>query len=346
MNVSIAGRFSVCLMLGGIGLFFGSVHWLAPHPNVALEMPVSLSPGHVITGNFSVAPDSLYYIDIEFDEPSQVRAPCKPRSVLSTRWVLTSERGKREHGSSPWEDTGLTIADLYSEKQRYAFDVEILPGASCLNAGHPRLKVQTHPYPSDSYVASTLLSVVLFGAGLALLIPPYITWRYAKIEETRMIPDMVLRSVLPITKHKALAPIQGMPHWGLFCGAVLWILIFVFMIFGPQPSNGLFVSWKKRDAVVSEKSPWPDTVAVYIHVPARFFVNSEEVDRNDLRSKLIEQLGRRVEWTVYFEADANTSYMNAVYAIDVIQGSGAKLVWVTPKMREQWRHSSESSPKN
>lgn len=345
MKLSIAGRISLCLILGSIGLFFCSVRWLAPHPNVAFEMPVSLSPGHVITGNFSVAPDSLYYIDIEFDEPSQVRASCKPSSVLSTRWVLTSEGGEQQHGSSPWEDTGLTIADLYS-KTRYAFDVEILPGASCLNAGHPRLKVQNHPYPSDLYVALTLLPVVLVGTGFALLIPPYIRWRSAKIEETRMIPDMVLRSVLPITRHKALATIHGMPHWGLFCGAVLWVLVFIFMIFGPQPLKGLFVSWKKQDAAVAEKSPWPDAIEVYIHVPARFFVNSEEVDRNDLRSKLIEQLGRRAEWSVYFEADANTTYMDAVYAIDVIQGSGAKLIWVTPKMREQWQHSSESSPKN
>ncbi len=89
-----------------------------------------------------------------------------------------------------------------------------------------------------------------------------------------------------------------------------------------------------------------DTLEVYIQTPARFFVNSEEVNRNDLRSKLTEQLGRRAEWTVYFEANADTPYMDAVYAIDVIQGCGAKLIWVTPKMREQLRHPPDSSPKN
>jgi biopolymer transport protein ExbD len=126
---------------------------------------------------------------------------------------------------------------------------------------------------------------------------------------------------------------------------LLWILIFIFMIFGPLPPNGLFVSWK-RDAVAWEKSAWPDTLGVYIRTPARFFLNGAEVDRNDLHSKLMEQLGRRAEWTVYFEADADTAYGDAVYAIDVIRGCGAKLIWVTPKMREQWRHTPESSPKN
>jgi len=41
--------------------------------------------------------------------------------------------------------------------------------------------------------------------------------------------------------------------------------------------------------------------------------------------------------------------MDAVYAIDVIQGCGAKLVWVTPKVREQQQDHTgiiESSPKN
>jgi hypothetical protein len=85
---------------------------------------------------------------------------------------------------------------------------------------------------------------------------------------------------------------------------------------------------------------------VYIRTPAQFVVNGEEVDRSDLRSKLTERLGRRWEWSVYFEADADTRYMDAVYAIDVIQGCGAKLIWVTPKMREHWRHTPESSPKN
>jgi biopolymer transport protein ExbD len=106
------------------------------------------------------------------------------------------------------------------------------------------------------------------------------------------------------------------------------------------------VSWKKPRAVVWEKSPWPDTLAVYVRTPARFFVNNQEVDRNELRSKLTEQLGRRAEWTVYFEADADTVYMDAVYAMDVIQCCGAKLIWVTPKMREQWLHTPESPPRN
>jgi biopolymer transport protein ExbD len=334
--------FGICLIIGGIVLFGSAIRWLAPHPDVALELPVSLSPGHIITGNFSVNPDTLYYIDIELDDRSQVRAQCEPRSVLSTQWVLSSD-GKEEHGSSPWEDTGLTIAVLYSEKTQYAFDVEVLAGASCLNAGKPRLKVQSHPYPSDLYVALTWFSIVPFGFGLALLVRPYITRPFGEIERTRIFPDMVLHNVLPIMKHKPLARIQSLPHWGLFW-AVLWILIFIFMIFGPLPSKGLFVSWRNRDAVVWEKSPWPNSLEVYVGTPARFFINGQEVGRNDLHAKLMEELERRAEWTVYFEADPDVAYMNAVYAIDTIQTCGAKLIWITPKMRRDWQQRTKNRP--
>jgi len=30
--------------------------------------------------------------------------------------------------------------------------------------------------------------------------------------------------------------------------------------------------------------------------------------------------------------------MDDIYAIDKIQAWGAKLIWITPKMREQWQH--------
>ena len=341
MRVSTTGRIGIALVLVGPVLLGCAIRWMSPHPNVALEMPVSLSPGHVITGNFILNPGDLYYVDIEIDKRLPIHADCEPRSVLRTRWVLSSD-GRAEKGSSPWEDTGLTIADLYSGKMPYSFDVEILPGASCLNASNPRLKVQTHPYPSDSYVALTWLAIMPFGFGLALLMHPHISRQFSKIGETRMFPDMVLRNVLPITKHAPLVPIHGMPHWGLFWGAILWILMFIFMMIGPLPPHGLFVSLRSHEVVVWDKSPWQETLGVYVRPHGHFFVNGEEVERGSLRTKLLEHLSRRVEWTVYFEADFDTLYMEDIYAIETIQGCGAKLIWITPKMREEWRHKEQS----
>jgi biopolymer transport protein ExbD len=213
--------------------------------------------------------------------------------------------------------------------------------APCLDARHPRLSVFTDSYGYREGVGLTqLFCLFLGGTGLALFVVA--GGHVARRNLPRMFPDMVLRNVLPIARHAPLRVIHELPHWGLFSGAMLWILMFIFMVSVPFPPKGLVVSCKKPRAVVWEKSPWLDTLAVYVRTPARFFVNNQEVDRNELRSKLTEQLGRRAEWTVYFEADADTVYMDAVYAMDVIQGCGAKLIWVTPKMREQWLHTPES----
>jgi hypothetical protein len=57
------------------------------------------------------------------------------------------------------------------------------------------------------------------------------------------------------------------------------------------------------------------------------------------------QTATRAEWTVYFEADPDTLYMDDIYAIDTIQASGAKLIWVTPRMRAEWQHNPKSRVK-
>jgi biopolymer transport protein ExbD len=47
-------------------------------------------------------------------------------------------------------------------------------------------------------------------------------------------------------------------------------------------------------------------------------------------------------WTVYLEADADCLFMDVVHAMDTIQGLGAKLVWITPKTREEWEQKNSS----
>jgi hypothetical protein len=42
---------------------------------------------------------------------------------------------------------------------------------------------------------------------------------------------------------------------------------------------------------------------------------------------------------VYFEENRDGVFMDATYAIDTIQGLGAKAVWITPMMREELNRS-------
>ncbi len=47
--------------------------------------------------------------------------------------------------------------------------------------------------------------------------------------------------------------------------------------------------------------------------------------------------------TVYFEADYDTLNADAIYAMYTIQALGAKLVWITPKVREELQQRDRSA---
>jgi biopolymer transport protein ExbD len=66
-----------------------------------------------------------------------------------------------------------------------------------------------------------------------------------------------------------------------------------------------------------------------------FYVNGQPVPREELRAKLSQELEKRVTWDVYFEADGSCPFAEAIYSIDTIQGLGANLIWITPRIREE-----------
>jgi biopolymer transport protein ExbD len=87
--------------------------------------------------------------------------------------------------------------------------------------------------------------------------------------------------------------------------------------------------------VALQKSPWPETLTVYVDGQGRFYVNEQPVPKEELRTKLSEELEKRMVWTVYFEADKNCTFADAIYSFDKIQGLGAQVAWITPHMREE-----------
>jgi biopolymer transport protein ExbD len=362
MPPKILFRIGLTFFVVATAIYFSTGRWLDSRIFVPLRYSVSLDNRQLKSEPFEINLSETYGASLELDESVDDYYEdnrCNYKTILYPRWRVYKFSSASAQSRELWVSSEqLTRSDgslsnaFFASPGQYQLEWEIPVAAPCLNPRHPRLLVLTDSFGYWERIRLTqLFCLFLGGTGLALFVVAgqhVARWKFSRVPSLRIFPDMVLRNVKPIAKHAPIRVIHELPHWGLIWGSVLWIVIFIFIfvVSGRLPSKGLFVSWQKPDAVVWEKSPWPDTLEVYVQAPARFFVNSEEVKRNDLRSKLNEQLGHRVEWTVYLEANADTSYMDAVYAIDVIQGCGAKLVWVTPKMREQWRHKPESSPKN
>ncbi len=187
-------------------------------------------------------------------------------------------------------------------------------------------------------------SVSLAGAGGLLLLRAAISTPPKRSESDqclRMFPGLILRNVLPWHRHRPTPLTTQLPNFGLVCGAVLWILVFLFMTFTPLPPYGLPIRLRAHDSVIWTNSPWQETLGIYLAVGERYYINGQAVPREDLSARLRKELGRHAVWIVYFEADSDTLNMDAIYAMDTIQGLGANLVWITPRVREELQQKDQ-----
>jgi biopolymer transport protein ExbD len=136
--------------------------------------------------------------------------------------------------------------------------------------------------------------------------------------------------------------ITQLPNFGLIYGAVLSILIFLFAIVRePHHYYGLPIELKTDNYLIGEKSPWQETLGVYLASGEKYYINGRPVLRDSLGASLQQELSHRMVWTVYFEADPDAMYMDAIYAMDTIRGCGAKLVWITPKIRKEFQQRDQ-----
>jgi biopolymer transport protein ExbD len=340
-------RLGLSILFFALAVYFSTGHWLDSRIFVPLDYPVSLGARQLKSPPFQINLNETYFASLGLDDSADdwyQDNRCNYKTILYPQWRLYKLGSDSVHPRELWvsseqlNQNGFLSNAFSASPGRYQLEWDIPAVAPCLNPRHPRLLVLTDSSGyRDAVALIQLFCIFLGGTGLALV--AFATERAAHRvlarAAPRMFPEMALRSVLPITKHATLPLIHDLPHWGLFWGAILWILMFIFMIIQPLPPQGLIVGWRSRDSVVWEKSPWPDTLQVYVRIPRRFFINGHEVERSALRAKLLEELTRRAEWSVYFEADSDTLYMDAVYAMDTIKGCGAKLIWVTPRMREE-----------
>jgi hypothetical protein len=341
-------RVGLGLLFLAAAVYFYSGYWLKTRIFVPLNVSVSLDTRQIQSPPFRINLRESYYVSLPLDDSHDdwyYDGRCNYRNALGSKWRVYRLSATPGQPREFWASSGPYYSDLFAASPgRYELELDLPVSASCLNSRHPHLKIQTWPDDYQQGIACVQIFCIFLGAtsvfltllGVARSVRPGPRFGAAP----RMFPGMVLRNVLPIKKHVPPPLIHGMPHWGLFCSAVLWILIFIFMVFQPEPFMGLFVTWETHDAVMWGTNPGADTFQVYVAVTGgrpRFLVNGQEVDRMALRTKLLEQLSRRAEWSVYFEADPDTLYMDDIYVIDTIQACGAKVIWITPKMREEWQ---------
>ena len=137
-------RFALALILIGTGWFGGYVWWLATRNWTPLDIPVSLSQGHIRTPEFRINVEATYLFRIavrpEFDiEAGPCLAGFRCPSALDLSWSLS--QGARVVLRAEKFPGGRILGGFHVPKGRYTLDLDVRQDGSRLNAGAPHLEV-------------------------------------------------------------------------------------------------------------------------------------------------------------------------------------------------------------
>lgn len=192
----MTGRLSSTAWVG-LGLIFTGILWFggwwvweATRIWTPLDVPVSLSVGHVRTAEFKVNVESDYAVGIAVDRNSDYELPCRigvqwcedNPSVLDAAWSVSKADRVVARGTSEaehdtfwlgWASVARRFGTFHATAGRYTADVNFLKDGSRLNERTPRLVVielGSEGENAISRVADAFLVCVLFFTAGAFVI--------------------------------------------------------------------------------------------------------------------------------------------------------------------------------
>ena len=171
--------------------------WHASRNWEPVDVPVSLSKGHIRTAEFKIRVESTYWIGIVTDWPWDFERgrclfgvdPCDGSpSVLAARWAI-SKKGRvglrsniSEHWSMGTEKLGRVLGSFHAGPGNYVLDLDVTEDGSRLNAAAPHLVVFEAGGLREATAGVGAWTVLVFVLGASLLICSVIWWRREKLD--------------------------------------------------------------------------------------------------------------------------------------------------------------------
>ena len=325
---------------------WGANRWVQTRTFDPVDMPISLEAGQIRSGEFEINLRETYWVSIHIDysvDDYYNDDRCSFRNLGSKRLRVFRMNPRSATGRELWArsydlDEGQGADGFRGIPGKYEVEWDVPAGAACLNARHPRLRVFAS---SDDYLKFGALlqypCLFLGGIGAMLALRGLWSWlqAFAPRPRLRMFPELVLRNVIGRRRYSPAPPIWDMSNFGIVWGSILYVLMFTFWFatVTANPPHGILVDLKQSRSVAAQPSPWSDTTSVYLG-PLQFYVNGKPIERSELRDTLAKALSKQMVWSVYLEAHPDCTFGDAIYAMDTIQGLGAKVIWITPKTRK------------
>jgi biopolymer transport protein ExbD len=351
MRIPTTARVGIAAILAAIILFLGTARWVETRTYVAVDIPVTLSRGHIRTGDFKINLRALYSILIVTDDYS---FGCYEDSALQTRRI-SSVSGHAitglGHDAVPHgEDVtmGPFLGTFESEPGRYSLDIEVLSDASCLDPLHPRLYISASPTDyakwRNRYELGCLVSLVAGAIGIVLL-------SIASVRHFRRASasDALISILEPrghdcrparqkITSISAAFPVFS--QVGLLYAQILLLLVIpsvlVFMhSWGyDRHSVGLFVLTYFPQSSLFRHNSCTEEWVVRVDSEDDWYLNSKRVKQDELPKLLRQQIGQRTSCIVFLDANPDVPYALAVHAIDLIGETPGRVVLLTPGIKK------------
>jgi biopolymer transport protein ExbD len=351
MRVPVRAWIGIVALVGSFALYAFAQMSLAPRQKVALDLPVRIASGRFSSGPFVIRDDEYegYVEEIVFARaPRMMPRECDPDGVLNTMWTESANGIARSGRAGPAAyNSALSIDYLspkfegHDEPVHYTLDLNFEPGAECLDAFAPRLKIHTEPYPSDAYVFTTWLAEMFIVLSVAMIVVlPAQEW-VARHDDAfaprRMLPEMPMRQVMAWRPQRAIARPSAVPvQFGPMFSMVLLALAAITMPDSMRHEQGLALDIDTKQVARASDSPWRETMSVYVTARGEFVVNGAPVAKRELKNRVAAELNRRTSWLVYVEADDSVEFSEVAYAMDTIEGLGAQVFWITPAVRKEW----------
>jgi len=343
------------MILGAVAVYSGFALWAATRKLVPLDIPISLSRGHVTTETFSVNLRSTYQVQVQidpnhglFDLDCHEGEQChKSLSMLKTHWVLSSAGQIVASGDidTQYGDMAALVWPLGffgSSGREYRIDLDVLSDTGGLNQANPRLMVEIG---EDGYARfSELNGIVPLFSEITGLVGSALLWVSRSSRNPSPWNTLGISSNLGISYRTAhwirRRPQQGRfsrpPSFGLYSTSVLMLTVFSLCVLEGLdfiPSTGILLLTSSRSIGMHGSGPGFRPLVLRIDREKQWFFDGKSVTPEQFPAALKEALGRRSDWAVCLDADSKLDFGALGPAIDIIQELHSKIVIVTPKMK-------------
>ena len=115
---------------------------------------------------------------------------------------------------------------------------------------------------------------------------------------------------------------------------VVLVLLIIFMVVTPLLAKNFALNLpKKEENVPPPPADAEQNLVVTVHKDGTIFINQLKVEKAELAPKLTRLFAAKSDKAIYFDAEDGTPYGQAVEAMDLARGGGARTVAIlTEKM--------------